>query len=536
MKPLGVIAVLTPFGYEHHINLLLVASTFIEFDAIKELASAIKETSSDGHPVSLGKLGEIPIALCRCPGESQRIVAIQQQFKPVSVIFVGSVVDLDPNNRFYAPCLVAGNLHRPATSARPASNARPLLAVSFDKELSESLETASIEIKRGRSHAIIRFKRAEVLDIPPATDQSFPTSYFNFFHEISDREVSLIARNIDSRVALVACVVWHASPRNPEPKDYGKLIGTPKHREAATYAARLIKEAIGRLAATPVRSSPKPKTPPNGLQKKPLDLFREMHEHVWLVDEQPFFNRDQFRKNLERLLAPGMPRRMIVRGPEGSGKSHSYEYVRYLSKYGALEYKVAKVAQQNVGDPQKLTATSFLESLFRILGLPWDSGRDSDNYDPDEFVLRNLVEKMTTNCLEPTLIVVDGFDAKGMDPSVYMAINHIASLIDDRLRHLRLLLLGYEQRELIARSDESLIENTSLQPLPDHEVGSYLNRLSRQFGRSGATPEIQQQLLTEVREVDSSNLPPRMLYKFYRDRFHACTKRLIPSLANPHGS
>ena len=83
---------------------------------------------------------------------------------------------------------------------------------------------------------------------------------------------------------------------------------------------------------------------------RPADVNRDPtddpFEALWLDNGRPFIDRAAFRRYLSDLMTPEAPEALVVRGPRGSGVSHTRFFVEYvLRRTGGFELAVTDLSQ-----------------------------------------------------------------------------------------------------------------------------------------------------------------------------------------------
>jgi hypothetical protein len=213
--------------------------------------------------------------------------------------------------------------------------------------------------------------------------------------------------------------------------------------------------AVAAVAANPAN----PANPANAVGNAVGEMF--MAAVLW--DDVPFIDRKDLRNNVQRMIPEGGRRALLVNGAKGTGKTHTRQFIRYVSEKAAApnaaKAKVTPVdAARRAGSPIDVRELADTVARFVV-------GEPAPNFDPTaqpqtvvwlfkDWLVAELAERGET---QDRWLIFDGFDRTTATSAALQLVMELAQSAATRdLGSVRVIVLGYD--DPLSEPDQALVE------------------------------------------------------------------------------
>ena len=193
------------------------------------------------------------------------------------------------------------------------------------------------------------------------------------------------------------------------------------------------------------------------------NAFGEMFTAAVLWDDVPFIDRKDLRDNVQRMIPQGGRRALLVNGAKGSGKTHTRQFIRYVSEKATppngAKAKVKPVdAARRAGSPIDVRELADTVARFVV-------GEPAPNFDPTaqpqtvvwlfkDWLVAELAE---TGDAQDRWLIFDGFDRTTATSAALQLVMELAQSAATRdLGPVRVIVLGYD--DPLAEPAQALVE------------------------------------------------------------------------------
>lgn len=182
-----------------------------------------------------------------------------------------------------------------------------------------------------------------------------------------------------------------------------------------------------------------------------------------LWDDVPLIDRTDLRGHVQRMLGPGGRRALLVRGPSGAGKTHTRQFIRYVSENAVppngTKAKVSPVdAARRAGTPIDVRELADTVARFVV-------GEPAPNFDPTAqpqtvvWLFKDwlVAEVAAKGDIQDCWLVFDGFDRTTATAAALQLVMELAQSAAVRdLGPVRVIVLGYD--DPLSEPDQALVE------------------------------------------------------------------------------
>jgi len=182
-----------------------------------------------------------------------------------------------------------------------------------------------------------------------------------------------------------------------------------------------------------------------------------------LWDDVPLIDRTDLRGHVQRMLGPGGRRALLVRGPSGAGKTHTRQFIRYVSENAVppsgTKAKVSPVdAARRAGSPIDVRELADTVARFVV-------GEPAPNFDPTAqpqtvvWLFKDwlVAEVAAKGDIQDCWLVFDGFDRTTATAAALQLVMELAQSAAVRdLGPVRVIVLGYD--DPLSEPDQALVE------------------------------------------------------------------------------
>lgn len=197
-----------------------------------------------------------------------------------------------------------------------------------------------------------------------------------------------------------------------------------------------------------------------------------------------FANRKDLRDRLEEFARGNSSRVFAVNGPDGSGRAYSFQLIEHLAVNGTW-YKIDHHNLMLLGGKEP---RALLDAIFAGLGSarPTIDERDSR----DVFELCNVLEAELNRRNETLCLVFSRFADANLHDDTRNFILRLAVLAEQKIRLLRVVLLGYEtdDRPLPVEIYDDVLRER-IEPLTPQDFAECAANVLALRGRARATAE-----------------------------------------------
>jgi hypothetical protein len=197
-----------------------------------------------------------------------------------------------------------------------------------------------------------------------------------------------------------------------------------------------------------------------------------------LGQDRLFLGRQVLRNHLRTLCAPVGPRALVVNGPDGSGKSHTVQLIRYLSEH--IRFRVALVNLE-VEAFRAVGPSDLAQNLIRQMGGTAASMPEPRYESVSRYVLQ-LGDWLISRVQQSDGIwwfVFDGFDHVDVPLETRDFITRILEDADVRVTNLRMVLLGWSD-DLVSLSLGPHVLRETIVPFDRGDLRHLFEQLSRE--------------------------------------------------------
>ena len=186
-----------------------------------------------------------------------------------------------------------------------------------------------------------------------------------------------------------------------------------------------------------------PGAPPPAVPPVPLALAAGVYSEGLLWKDMPFIGREGLRNSLELMVPPGPRRSLLVIGDEGSGKTYTRQFLRYLKENGGgMQLRPIDMSMR-AGEPIDERELAFLVA-DALLGT--EPPTIDPTAQPETVVAR--VRTWLVGALEettrPIWLVLDGFTPKTATAGAIQLVNELAqAAANGDLGPVHVVVLGY---------------------------------------------------------------------------------------------
>lgn len=165
-------------------------------------------------------------------------------------------------------------------------------------------------------------------------------------------------------------------------------------------------------------------------------------ERCFLDQGRPFIDRQLFRDYLRELNRPGSKRFLVVNGPVGSGKSHSYYLIEALALVLNFKFCYIDIEQEICS---RYYPDIMARRIDRDLTLPDTQAMPVQENVGDRWAqelcdwLVHKLRKDSSTCW----IVLDGFADSDLPDETTRMLSSLIDAVDKRLPQVRIVLLDY---------------------------------------------------------------------------------------------
>lgn len=154
------------------------------------------------------------------------------------------------------------------------------------------------------------------------------------------------------------------------------------------------------------------------------------------------FDRDVLRAALRQLMLADGPNVLVVRGPSGTGCSHSLELVVHLNDH-LRAFRLVTVDLEDT--PTEIDPQDFITDMALQLGVatrPPARHAQTARWNADliSWFVGHVEERA-----EPVWVVVDGFDHHRPRDEIVELLTELVDRAERKCLHLRVILLGWEE-------------------------------------------------------------------------------------------
>jgi hypothetical protein len=167
-----------------------------------------------------------------------------------------------------------------------------------------------------------------------------------------------------------------------------------------------------------------------------------------------FLNRQQLRQALRELSAPQGRRILIVKGPPGSGKTYTREYVYDVTFSSPNNRVIYADIDAGIQEPADLVQAVSLQMGHGLGTIPVIG--DSSGTREALILVNWLVSRMTTNRALKWWLILDGFE-KPLEPAMRVFLENLIRRFAKE--DVRLILLNYRFDLSPDLTDQTIIEN-----------------------------------------------------------------------------
>ncbi|WP_027345048.1 AAA family ATPase [Hamadaea tsunoensis] len=202
-----------------------------------------------------------------------------------------------------------------------------------------------------------------------------------------------------------------------------------------------------------------------------------------MIAERPFVNRRVFREQLHDLISASPSRLLSVRGPRGSGRTHSWRFVRYVAETHAFRPLRINLAPAEAPP----TAADIADAICDRLPLPRPV---SDAYAAlstkarrrRDHLVGRLVERANSGA-PPLLLFIDSIDHAILSADALEMIDHLIEMaVYDDVPGLRIVLLGYPRQ--LPRDAMGSVLHEVIGLLTGQDIGDALRRVAHDLGHA----------------------------------------------------
>ena len=182
-----------------------------------------------------------------------------------------------------------------------------------------------------------------------------------------------------------------------------------------------------------------------------------------LWDDVPLIDRTDLRGHVQRMLGPGGRRALLVRGPSGAGKTHTRQFIRYVSENAVppngTKPKVSPIdAARRAGSPIDVRELADTVARFVV-------GEPAPNFDPTAqpqtvvWLFKDwlVAEVAAKGDIQDCWLVFDGFDRTTATAAALQLVMELAQSAAVRdLGPVRVIVLGYD--DPLSEPDQALVE------------------------------------------------------------------------------
>ena len=182
-----------------------------------------------------------------------------------------------------------------------------------------------------------------------------------------------------------------------------------------------------------------------------------------LWDDVPLIDRTDLRGHVQRMLGPGGRRALLVRGPSGAGKTHTRQFIRYVSENAVppngTKPKVSPVdAARRAGSPIDVRELADTVARFVV-------GEPAPNFDPTAqpqtvvWLFKDwlVAEVAAKGDIQDCWLVFDGFERRTATAAALQLVMELAQSAAVRdLGPVRVIVLGYD--DPLSEPDQALVE------------------------------------------------------------------------------
>jgi hypothetical protein len=180
------------------------------------------------------------------------------------------------------------------------------------------------------------------------------------------------------------------------------------------------------------------------------------------IDNRPFVNRGQLRATLRSILTDHGPRILIVRGERRSGKTYTVHLIKHLSQHLGFEVvHINLVPYAAVRDISAVDIGRAIAAQLGLAGVPEIGNEQMSRWTLSYFNWLTGQLRARAAQARPWWVVVDGFESVSVPMAVQDFIDELAVRIDDTLRNVRAVLIGYDWRLPFALDPTVAIDTTS---------------------------------------------------------------------------
>jgi len=201
-------------------------------------------------------------------------------------------------------------------------------------------------------------------------------------------------------------------------------------------------------AATPATVPGQPPAPPAA----PVPVTAGVYSVGLLWKDMPFIGREALRESLELMVPPGPRRSLLVMGDEGSGKTYTRQFLRYLKENGGSMQLRPIDMSMRAGEPidERELASLVADALL---------GTEPPTFDPTaqpETVVtrvRTWLIGALEDTTRPIWLVLDGFTPKTATAGAIQLVNELAqAAANGDLGPVHVVVLGYHGNPALTAS------------------------------------------------------------------------------------
>jgi hypothetical protein len=267
--------------------------------------------------------------------------------------------------------------------------------------------------------------------------------------------------------------------------------------------------SLGKLldAAIDIRPAAQPLIALRGELAAQIIAEREDHyKACWLLGDRVLLDRKPLREALKRVNDVQAGKHiLVVHGPSLSGKSHSYQMIRYLQErrggFKLVWVDMKTLVASAAGD--ELRPEELGQALVDQMNLSENMPPRSNEQDA-RWVQRfcNWLTGRLAGSSTLYWIVLDSFDKTLVPTGVHDLIRELAVRVESNLGQVRLILLGYKEQDKQDLPSEVFggLEEETLGPIAEQELDHELIRFfSELYTRH------KQQALADFTALDVAN-------------------------------
>lgn len=225
-------------------------------------------------------------------------------------------------------------------------------------------------------------------------------------------------------------------------------------------------------------------------------------EFCFLNADRPFIDRQDFRKHAANLALDNGRRFLLVNGPQGAGKTHSYYLLESAAPH--LDFRLSIIEIDGDKTATKLGPDAVAGHIARDLLLP-DGGEEMPlQQNVHDRWAEEICQWLKTRLLlsqRRCWIVLDGFDHPDLPPETRQLITMLVEEVDRGLNQVRLVLLDFPPRDLPSRV-RPFTHREELHPIDRAELEAFFGSVFKHAGIEATTAQIDG-LITKI----LANLP-----------------------------